>query len=324
MSRKIGGWARVALASCALIACTREPKSEAVPDAGAASASVARFAATAPKQRGSPEPPRERRRWHGRGAAGSLLGNLRGVDLSEQQKSAVSAIEAELRGGRDPWRVQGELAQALAAEVRAGKIDKKKLEPQLKIAREAATEEKARQAKALNTLHATLDEAQRKTLVATARARQERASRRSSFAAKTEDSPKGPNARRAKRELERLTTELSLEPAQKEKLEKILAQSPGFAGGPRDGQATSAALLDAFEKLTFDAQKLELDQNGEDAFNQRVEYLKKLTAMLTAEQRDKLATSLIERSGFDHNRKPHPDRETEADDYAPQADPAKP
>jgi Spy/CpxP family protein refolding chaperone len=324
MSRKIGGYTAVALASFALIACTREPKSEAVPDAAAASASVARFAATAAKQGASAEPPRERMRWHARGPAGSLLGNLRAVDLSEQQKSAVSAIEAELRGGRDPWRVQGELAQALAAEVRTGKIDKKKLEPQLKIAREAATEEQTRQAKALNTLHAALDEAQRKTLVATARARQERAARRSSFSANTQDSPKGPNARRARRELERLTIDLSLEPAQQAKVEKLLAQSPGFAGGPRDALATSAALLDAFEKPAFDAKKLELDQNGEDAFNQRVEYLHKLTAILTAEQRDKLASSLIERSGFDHNRKARPGREAAADDHAPQADPGKP
>src|SRR5829696_3163829 len=206
MPGKTVGWAATALAVWISLACTREPKSDPAP---APNASVARFAATSPKQGASAEPPRQRMRWHARGPAGALLGNLRAVDLSEQQKSAVSGIETDLRSGRDPWGLQGELAQALAAEVRTKTIDRAKLEPQRKLAREAAIEEKTRQAKALNTLHATLDETQRKALVATARARQERAALRSTFAAKAEQSPRGPNARRAKRELERLSADLS-------------------------------------------------------------------------------------------------------------------
>ena len=182
----------------------------------------------------------------------------------------------------------------MATEVRAGKIDRAKLEPQLKAARTAATEENARQAKALNALHGALDETQRKALIDAVRARQKQGAQHSGFGAKTQTAQQGPNPRRAKRELERMSLDLELEPQQREKAEKILAANPNFGGPSREALQPSAALLDAFEKPTFDATKLELDRGGEEAFNQRLDYLKKLTAMLTPKQRDKLASSLVD------------------------------
>ena len=134
--------------SWSLLACTREPDPDnAAAPAPGANASVARFAATAPKPRASAEPPHHGGRGRVRGPAGALLSELRALELSSQQTTAVSAIEADLRGLSDAWAMRGELAQAVAAEVRAGKIDRAKLEPRLKIARDAATEGKARQAK---------------------------------------------------------------------------------------------------------------------------------------------------------------------------------
>jgi Spy/CpxP family protein refolding chaperone len=296
MPYNLGGWAAVTLASWSLLACTREPKPDnAAAPAPGASASVARFAGTAPKPRPSAG--------HVRGPAGALLSELRDLELSPQQMTAVSAIEADLRALSDPWRMQGELAQAVAAEVRAGKVDRAKLEPQLKIARDAATDGKARQAKALNALHATLDESQRKTLVGAVRQRQEQRGRHTAFAGRGEQTLKGLGERRAKRELERLSTDLELDPEQRAKAEKLVAATPSLGTSFRETREAPAALLDAFEKPTFDATKLELDQDGEQALNQRIDYLNELTQILRPEQRTKLASSLGDRGGLDQYRK---------------------
>jgi hypothetical protein len=199
--------------------------------------------------------------------------------------------------------MQGELAQAVAAEVRAGKIDRAKLEPRLKIARDAATAGKARQAKTLNALHATLDETQRKTLVGAVRERQEQRGRHMAFAGRGEQTLKGLGERRAKRELERLSTDLELDPGQRAKAEKLVAATPVLGASSRETREAPAALLDAFEKPTFDATKLDLDQDGEQALSQRIDYLNKLTQILRPEQRTQLASSLGDRGGFDQFRK---------------------
>jgi Spy/CpxP family protein refolding chaperone len=321
---KMGGWwAALALAPCLALACSREPKPEqSSPQPPGASASVARFAGTAPKPGASAEPPHRRVRGHGRGPAGPLLGQIRKLELSPQQESAVSAIETDLQAAKDPWRLHGELAHAVATEVRAGKIDRKKLEPQLKLARDEATQESARQARALNSLHATLDEAQRKALVLAVRNRQDWGSNRSAFAAKGEETPNGPSARRAKRELERLSVDLGLDPEQRTKAEKLVVANPTLGAISRTGREAPADLLDAFDKPTFDATKLKLDQGGEEAFNQRLEYLDKLTGILTPEQRAKLADSLTDRRGSEHHRRPPP--AAEGDDEAPPGAPQKP
>jgi len=311
-------WAAVALASCSALACVRDPKNDqpAPVQLADASASVARFAATAPRQGASAEPPRHHTRARARGPTGALLSQLRTVELSPQQATAVSAIEAELAAASDPWRIQGELGQAVAADVRAGKIDRKKLEPQLKVVRDAAAEEKARQAKALNTLHSTLEDVQRKALVLAVRGRQERRASHAAFGAKGEETLKGLSERRAKRELERLSTDLELTAEQRGKTEKLLAANPNFGASSRAMLEAPAALLDAFDKPTFDATKLKLDQDGEQALNQRLDYLSKLTQILTPEQRNKLADSLVHRGGFENNRKAPGELETE--------DPARP
>jgi Spy/CpxP family protein refolding chaperone len=115
-----------------------------------------------------------------------------------------------------------------------------------------------------------------------------------------------------------LSTDLELDAQQREKAEKILAASPNFGGPPREASQPSPALLDAFEKPTFDATKLELDQGGEAAFNQRVDYLKKLTAILTPAQREKLASSLTNRGDFEQRGRPQTDRPSETGTDEPQ------
>jgi Spy/CpxP family protein refolding chaperone len=320
-----GGWAALALAPCLALACSREPKPEqSSPQPPEASASVARFAGTAPKPGASAEPPHRRMRGHGhgRGPAGPLLSQTRKLELSPQQESAVSVIEADLRAAKDPWRLHGELAKAVATEVRAGEIDRKKLEPQLKLARDEATQERARQVKALNSLHATLDEAQRRALVLAVRNRQDWGSNHSAFSAKGKEAPNGPSARRAKRELERLSADLGLDPEQRTKAEKLVAANPTLGEISRTGREAPADLLDAFDKTTFDATKLKLDQGGEEAFNQRLEYLDKLSRILTPEQRGKLADSLTDRRGSEHHRRTPPAMESE--DEAPPGAPQKP
>ena len=313
MQLDIAGWGAIALASWSMLACKSEPPPpphEQLPDP---SASVARFAATAPQPNAS-APLRHRLREPMHGPAGVLLNKLRIVQLSPKQESAVSAIEADLQGSSDPFRLHGELARAVAESVRAGKIDRKKLEPQLKVARDLASQDKARQAKALNALHATLDEAQRKAVVGALRTQLELKSGHPSFSAKGDESPTGLSSRRAQRELDRLSRDLELSTEQQKKVEQLLAANPNFAPNRRDGREAPAALLDAFEKPTFDASELKLELDGEEAFQQRLNYLDRLTQLLTVSQRNTLASSLIDRGGIDHYRKPSAEREPRPDD----------
>ena len=119
----------------------------------------------------------------------------------------------------------------------------------------------AREADALNALHATLDSTQRQALAGAG----EGAGARPTSAA--DAAPDGGPIDWGKNRLVRLTAELSLDDAQQKAVAALLAKdttmTPAAIQARRDaGQKRIDTLLTEFAKDTFDAKKLDLSQGG--------------------------------------------------------------
>jgi Spy/CpxP family protein refolding chaperone len=261
-------------------------------------------------------------RAHFGGPSSALFFAARDLELKPEQKAALDKIDDDQRGPEGDQRGidMRQVREILASGVKAGKIDPAKLDAHYKTVESAAKARQEREAKALNSLHAALEPAQRKTLVAAVRAKNaKREERLDKPRAKSEDR----EAKHAQRELERLTNELSLDAAQQKKVETLIAKKPkpDMKATMEAGKKRMDTLLTAFEADTFDAAKLELsDKNWKGALEHRISYLNELSAILKPEQREKLAQSLPEhegmskRLGFRGRRGPAPEEkgDTEA------------
>lgn len=102
------------------------------------------------------------------GGPGFLLrAALKDLELRPEQKTTIDALVNELESVR-PFAspAHAELDKALAAQVRAGKIDRAALEPHTAALEKSATDARLKVQGALGELHRTLDAEQRKQLVA--------------------------------------------------------------------------------------------------------------------------------------------------------------
>jgi Spy/CpxP family protein refolding chaperone len=106
------------------------------------------------------------RHGHGRGHHGDLLhAALRLPDLTDAQRSQIENLEKAKRAPHAAARAAHEaLAQAVAAQVDANKIDRTKLTAQLKAVSDAETAVKTANAAAVTSLHGVLTPAQRTEL----------------------------------------------------------------------------------------------------------------------------------------------------------------
>jgi hypothetical protein len=209
--------------------------------------------------------------------------------IKPEQSATIEALEAGLRGapGGPPteWK---DLQTELASEIKAGKLDTAKLDPLYAAVDKAAEARRAKEAAALDGLHAALDAAQRKELTTALRERQKAHEAKSTAGPKLEDW--------RKRHAERLTKELGLDGVQEKQLEAALPKSgptePEFGALREAAQKRREALLTAFEADTFDATKLEigpLDKTAKGPAHRDRELLAQLLPILKQDQRDKLA-----------------------------------
>jgi Spy/CpxP family protein refolding chaperone len=293
----------LALTALAPLGCEDKPatpapaaSTAAAPATTAAASTAAPAASSAPAAAsGAPHGDKDRGMHPGSGPTGMLLHAARGV-AKDDQKAKLDDIEKKLKTDDGPKDEMKALHTHLAAGVKAGKIDKAKLDTDHAAIEKAMKARHDAEADALNALHAALDATQRKAVVADVKAKQ---AKREEHMAGKKDEPKKDAPDMAKRKVERLTKELGLDDAQKKKVEAIV---------PKDDPAKHTdmmaemkkrmdALLTAFEKDTFDAKKLE----GYDAKKARapmeaeVKFLTELLAILKPEQREKLATQMEKR-----------------------------
>lgn len=260
-------------------------------------------AAVKPSATASAEPKHARRERGHHGPAMMMLRAARDLpDLKDAQKTALDKLDGEMKPSDTTRAALKDLHADLAAEIKAGKIDLAKLEPRFTAIDKAAQEHQEKEAEALNQLHATLDAAQRKALVAQIRAKQgehdgEAKEHRGDKDAKGDDW--------SKRKLEHMTKELGLDDAQQKSVEAILAKSermtPEQMQAHRDEMKKKMdALLTAFEADTFDAKKLDLSmmpgKKARDGAVRELTELSQIVPILKPEQREKLA-AIIERHG---------------------------
>ncbi|HQP36930.1 MAG TPA: hypothetical protein PLI95_17220 [Polyangiaceae bacterium] len=263
-------------------------------------------------------------RRHEGGGAMMLLRMAREIELREAQKVAVEDIQKSLRTDDAPPGGDFKAIHAvMVAGVRAGKIDNAKLDALRAEAEKAAEARRDKENGALQRLHAALDAAQRKALVAAVRAKQTERKERgprpmrggppapsASGAAPSASAPAAapPPAGSApamtpvewqKRRLEKLTKDLGLDADQQKKVDALLAKAapkPPEMNAAREEQKKRAeALLAAFEQDVFDAKKLEQPTppaKKDGAMSLHTQLLNDLLPILKPEQREKLAASM--------------------------------
>jgi Spy/CpxP family protein refolding chaperone len=235
---------------------------------------------------GGPDDREAHRGDHG-GPSVMLFQAARALDLNDEQKAKIDAAEKTAHAGasdasRDALKTATkDLHDDLVAGIKAGKVDTSKLEPRYVALEKIAGETHAREADALNALHAALDTTQRKAVTANVRAKQ--AAREAKMAHR--DGADGGVARdgggpdggkgiwTSKHSVDRLTRGLDLDADQQKKVD---------------------AMLVAFEKDTFDAKKLDaFDAKKVRApMEQETHLLVGLVPILKPEQREKLVAKM--------------------------------
>lgn len=279
----------LALPIAFVVGCKDESGSSTLATATAEVKAPSATVAAAPPPTAAPA--RDHRRDHAnrhrRGIVGMMLHAAHELDLKDAQKATLEKLAADLRGAGAPGAEMKEYHAALAAQLRAGKIDQAKLDPLQAAVDKAQKARQDKEAEALDGLHAALDPAQRKALVAAVRAKQP---------AHAPDPAKA--ADHAKNGLAHLTKSLDLGAAQQKKAEPLLAKE-GPGPNPEDAKKRTDALLTAFEADAFDAKKLDLTgPPAGKAMAAHVQFLTGLLPVLKPEQREKLAAGLEKGRSF--------------------------
>jgi Spy/CpxP family protein refolding chaperone len=201
------------------------------------------------------------------------------------------AVKRGRVGARDGFAARAAMKEyhtALAAQVRAGKLDAAKLDALQAAADKAVQASKDKDAQVLDGLYAALDPAQRKALVAAVRAK-----RAEHPAPARPEGAKPSDAERAKKLVEHLTKELDLDAAQQKKVEALVAKAeqPAPDAAREEMKKHADAVLVAFEADGFDAKKLELPAPPakKSPMALHAQLVAQLLPLLKPEQREKLA-----------------------------------
>jgi len=277
-----------AAASFATAGCQQNPGGDTAPMASVSSGSAAQAFSVARANR-----PKSRTLFARHGGLGSsLFRGAHDLDLTHGQQQSLDKLEAILKAGDDGVRAAMAAFRAdLVAGVRPGRLDPAKLAAADALVDKAVAEHQAKEAEALDALHALLDPSQRAALVESVR-----------MAGWTKGKDDAGAADPSKRRLERLTADLSLDPDQQRQAAGILAKTNDLPSGPamrsrwEERKKRAENVLATFAGDAFDAKTLDLTvlpgKTPHDAMDHIVSFLSKLLPILYANQRDKLADSL--------------------------------
>jgi hypothetical protein len=224
------------------------------------------------------------------------------LSLSPAKQDALDQIEASLNSDDDNIRASTKTFRTdLIAGIQAGKLDTLRLTADDDLIAKAMADHESREATSLDALYGLLDATQRATLVASVRSKQAEHESRMAGWLKAKDADGGaPDW--SKKRLDRLTSDLALDPDQQRRVAATLAKvaDPPSAAAMLsrwdDRKARAEALLDAFASESFDAKKLDLHilpgKTPHESMDHIVTFFARLLPILHADQRDKLATSL--------------------------------
>ncbi|MCC6645502.1 MAG: periplasmic heavy metal sensor [Polyangiaceae bacterium] len=291
------------LALAALVSGCHTPSSSGPAPVASASAPVA--AAPSPPAASSGRPRARERGHHGGGSPiARLVHEADGLELSDAQRATVEKLEQDLKPAPGARADRKEEHDALVAGVRAGRIDPAKIDAARADLDKAQAAQRERELSTLAALHAALQPAQRKALVAAAREKQEKRDRHDDGG---DPRQKGDPTGFATRRAERLTKQLELDPAQQKKVEALVAKTRPEAPAPAELEASRAAskarvlaLWAAFEADAFDPKKLEAappaPAKARARGKQDLSFLAELLPILRPDQRERLAASMEKRA----------------------------
>jgi Spy/CpxP family protein refolding chaperone len=229
------------------------------------------------------------------GLAGILLRGAYEVNLTSDEKATLDKLEDGLYSDQasTPWAAHKAFTTDLVAFIRASKVDPAKLTADYAAIDKAVLAGQAREADALNGLHAALDATQRKALVDQVKAR------RAAHEARERPmmAPDGGAPDLGKRKLDRLSLELGLDDTQKKAVAALIAKdttmTPAAIQARKEAtQKRVDAMLTAFEADTFDAKKLDVTTGGKtphDGVERTANFTAGLITILHPDQREKLA-----------------------------------
>jgi hypothetical protein len=282
------------VSSIAALACNNS-SSGGSPASNASASVVAMVASSAPAPSATAsEKPRGPERGPGHGGVDAVFFNAaRDLQLSDVQKSKVAALEGQLRDREtEPRDAMKAFASDLAGQIKAGKIDASKLQPDEAAIDTAMKAMLDKQATALAGLHDALDAGQRKALADAIRAK----SAARDAEAKAHD---GGVSDWSARRLERMTNDLGLDAGQQKQVGALLAKQPGMAAMHDDMNKQMDAILTAFQADAFEASKAlqATIKAPHDAMDRQIAFMGQILPLLHADQRDKLAASSAKGGG---------------------------
>lgn len=309
------------VALLALAACSQEVPTDKIPEPaeqqqqplapGAPNAEEPKAEAPRPEARGQ-----FRKGPHG-GPAFLLHAALKELELRPDQKKTVEALAADIESAH-PFDspAHKDFDKALAAGVRAGKLEPSALAPHYAAIEKHATETSQKVHEALNELHRTLDAEQRKALVAALEARGKRGPKgfgppdpgEAPLGAACAGDPDercahgdGPKGKRGFRGHGGpgfgMLRDLDLSEAQREKLRAAREQGEPERGALKQEMRKKGEhmkqLLAAFATDSFDAKALmgsaDAARHARQGAEARVKHLQTLLGVLEPDQREKLA-----------------------------------
>lgn len=242
-----------------------------------------------------------------RGTSGQFITAAQALDLKDDQRETIKKLEEASANDKpaDGREAMQALNKEIVEGIKAGKLEPAKLETHYADMEKAEKSRDEGQAKILNDLHTALTPEQRKALVTALRTKD--AEREGPpDAAKAPEPPKPDPAKEkerkaemSKREVERLTRELTLDEAQQKQAEAAVAKKKEDKVEDRKlakeaNKKRSEKLYTEFEKEKFDATKLELTAKStmRDHAKSMVDWVNSLLKIVKPEQRDKLAATI--------------------------------
>lgn len=304
-------WTVVTLAPIAALGCQESSGGSAGTAPPVASSAAPLLASASASASAKPHPRFAR---HG-GIAASLFRGARDLpDLSEAQQDSLDKIETTLKSDDEGIRTAMKTFRAdLASGVRAGKLDTAKIGADDGVIDKAIADHQSKEGDALTSLHTLLTPVQRTALVDNIKAKQ---AQREAHMKEWMQGGGGDGGTPdwTKKRLDKLTSDLSLDPGQQKQVAAILAKPTDVPNAAAmqahwaDHQKKAEALLTAFASDPFDAKKLDLmpmpGKTAHEPMDHMVSFYTQLLPVLHPDQRDKLATGVDRPFGADRRGGP--------------------
>lgn len=280
-----------------LVACDKEKPADGTATAPSTTTSVATTTASVVASSSASSAPSAMHPRHRgpRGLAGMFLEAA--DEKVPEAKATVADLRKKLQEGETPRDEMKTLHDDMVAGIKAGKLDIVKLDADHAAAEKAMKAQHDKESDTLNALHAALKPEQRKAVVAEVREdMKKRADKMAKWNDKNSDKADPKAAHRAK-----MTKDLDLDADQQKKVDAIFAKDEPGKDKP-DHEAMKKkmdAVLDAFEKDTFDAKKLEQPMDGHGGGKGMMmgamdpKKMNEVLAILKPEQREKLAAKMV-------------------------------